>query len=123
MTGVGHDPGDPAGLYGEGTQAAVRAFQIERRIRADGICGPQTWSALVEVNGQDGDGNSLSGDVKALRTSNSYIRTDGPLVATLGVEDLIVVRSGNATLVAPRARAQEVRRLVERLADEAADFV
>ena len=41
--------------YGARTEAAVRAFQAARRLRDDGICGPQTWAALVEAGYRLGD--------------------------------------------------------------------
>ncbi|MBW3555526.1 MAG: peptidoglycan-binding protein [Actinobacteria bacterium] len=47
--------GDPPGTYGGGTVAAVRAFQERRGIRTDGVCGDQTWSALVEAGYRLGD--------------------------------------------------------------------
>jgi N-acetylmuramoyl-L-alanine amidase len=46
---------DPAGSYGAGTRAAVEAFQYRRGLRVDGVCGPQTWSALVEAGRVLGD--------------------------------------------------------------------
>jgi len=50
LTALGHAPGgDAPGHYGEGTTGAVRAFQGDRGLRADGVCGAQTWSALVEA--------------------------------------------------------------------------
>jgi N-acetylmuramoyl-L-alanine amidase len=54
---LGHDvpPGERAGTFGPGTEAAVRAFQTQRRVRVDGICGPETWSALVESGFTLGD--------------------------------------------------------------------
>ena len=53
---AGHPPaGDDPGLYAAGTEAAVRAFQSTRGLRADGICGSQTWSALVEAGWRLGD--------------------------------------------------------------------
>jgi N-acetylmuramoyl-L-alanine amidase len=50
---VGTTPGD--GTFDEATEAAVRAFQAERGIRVDGICGHQTWTALVEAGWRLGD--------------------------------------------------------------------
>ncbi|MBW3614137.1 MAG: peptidoglycan-binding protein [Actinobacteria bacterium] len=47
--------GDRHGTYGGGTVAAVRAFQERRGIRIDGVCGDQTWSALVEAGYRLGD--------------------------------------------------------------------
>ncbi len=53
---LGFSPGmDPSGTYREGTRAAVEAFQYRRGLRVDGICGRQTWSALVEAGRQLGD--------------------------------------------------------------------
>ena len=46
---------DADGTYGAGTRAAVEAFQYRRGLRVDGICGPQTWSALVEAGRRLGD--------------------------------------------------------------------
>ena len=46
---------DPEGSYGDGTRAAVEAFQYRRGLRIDGACGPQTWSALVEAGRALGD--------------------------------------------------------------------
>ncbi len=46
---------DSAGSYGAGTRAAIEAFQYRRGLRVDGVCGPQTWSALVEAGRVLGD--------------------------------------------------------------------
>lgn len=51
---AGTDPGSDD-RYDDGTEAAVRAFQAERGIRVDGICGHQTWTALVEAGWRLGD--------------------------------------------------------------------
>jgi N-acetylmuramoyl-L-alanine amidase len=54
---LGHHvpPDERDGRFGPGTEAAVRAFQAQRRVRVDGICGPETWSALVESGFSLGD--------------------------------------------------------------------
>ena len=52
---LGYDPGEPAGVFGEGTEAAVLAFQVARGLWVDGICGRQTWSSLVEAGYALGD--------------------------------------------------------------------
>lgn len=53
---VGHDPGgDAPGSFGPGTEAAVRAFQEQRGLRVDGVCGDQTWGSLVEAGHVLGD--------------------------------------------------------------------
>jgi mannose-1-phosphate guanylyltransferase len=74
-----------------------------------------TWRSLPEL-GHDGDGNFCLGDVLALDCDDAVLVSDGPLVAALGVRGLAVVACGDAVLVAPLARAQEVRRVVEALA-------
>lgn len=50
LAAAGHGPGtDAPGRYGTGTEAAVRAFQTQRGLRCDGVCGDETWSSLVEA--------------------------------------------------------------------------
>ena len=46
---LGHEVGDIDGRFGESTQTALKAFQLSRSIDVDGICGPQTWSQLIEA--------------------------------------------------------------------------
>lgn len=56
LRALGHDSGaDRPGTYGEGTSAGVRAFQASRGLAVDGICGPDTWSTLVEASYRLGD--------------------------------------------------------------------
>lgn len=74
-----------------------------------------SWSAVWALSEKTGDGDALSGDVMGLDTSGCLIRSDGPMVAALGVEDLVIVATGDAVFVAPRARAQDVRKIVEAL--------
>src|SRR5690606_8627260 len=59
---------------------------------------------------------ALAGDVVAVDTRGSYVRSEGGrLVATVGIDDLIVVDTPDSVLVAPRARAQDVKAIVDRL--------
>ncbi len=74
-----------------------------------------SWEAVAAYLDQDDEGNRYQGQVVALESKDNIVVTDQGLVALLGVEDLIVVRSGNAVLVCRRDRAQEVRRVVEEL--------
>jgi mannose-1-phosphate guanylyltransferase / mannose-6-phosphate isomerase len=74
-----------------------------------------TWDALWEVSGHDGDGNAVSGDAVVHDARNSLIRADGILVTAVGVEDMVIVASRDAVLVAPRARAPEVKTIVDML--------
>lgn len=56
LTALGHDAGgDPPDEFGSATEQAVRTFQTLRGLRVDGVCGPQTWSALVESGYTLGD--------------------------------------------------------------------
>ena len=73
------------------------------------------WSALWEVGKRDGDGNVLSGDVLVYDCHNSYIRSDSRLVAATGVDDLVVVETADAVLVADKTRVEEVKALVGQL--------
>lgn len=74
-----------------------------------------SWSALWEISERDESGNVFLGDALALDSRNCYIRSDGNLVAAIGVEDLVIVATDDVVLVVPRSRAQDVRRLVSEL--------
>jgi mannose-1-phosphate guanylyltransferase / mannose-6-phosphate isomerase len=77
-----------------------------------------SWDALWEIGGKDARGNALVGNVIAEDTGNCYLRSEAGLVAAIGVEDLVVVATDDAVMVAPRNRTQDVKRLVGRLATE-----
>jgi mannose-1-phosphate guanylyltransferase/mannose-1-phosphate guanylyltransferase/mannose-6-phosphate isomerase len=74
-----------------------------------------SWDALHAIAPQDGDGNVHHGEVVAIDTVGCMIRSDGPLVAAVGVKDLIVIATGDAVLILPRGSSQDVKRAVERL--------
>ncbi len=74
-----------------------------------------SWSALHEASTADGAGNVTHGDVIAEDTRNCYVYSSDRLVATVGLEDHVVVETKDAVLVAPRSRVQDVKRLVDRL--------
>ncbi|MFP4561456.1 MAG: mannose-1-phosphate guanylyltransferase/mannose-6-phosphate isomerase [Thiohalorhabdus sp.] len=74
-----------------------------------------SWSALYEAGEPDDAGNLLIGDVISHGGRNNYIRSENRLVAAVGVEDHLVVETADAVLVAPRARAQEIKGVVEEL--------
>lgn len=75
-----------------------------------------SWEAIYENSTQDAEGNACVGDVMAQDSRGCYIHAGSRLVTTLGVKDLVVVETGDAVLVADRARSQEVKTLVARLA-------
>jgi mannose-1-phosphate guanylyltransferase len=74
-----------------------------------------SWEALAAVLPGDDSGNHRSGDVLALEARDNVLFADAGTIAVLGVEGLVVVRSGDAVLVVPRERSQEVRRIVAEL--------
>ena len=74
-----------------------------------------SWSALSEVVEHDEAGNTLLGDVLAEDVKNSYIRAESRMVAVIGVENLVIVETIDATLVTTKDRAQDVKKIVERL--------
>jgi mannose-1-phosphate guanylyltransferase len=73
------------------------------------------WQALWEVLPHDADGNALRGDVVCEASRGLLVHAESRLVATLGVENLVIVETGDTVLVADRHRVQEIRRLVARL--------
>jgi mannose-1-phosphate guanylyltransferase/mannose-6-phosphate isomerase len=80
-----------------------------------------SWDALWEMGTKDQHGNSIEGNVVAEETRNCYLRSEAGLVAAIGIEDLVVVATDDAVMVAPRNRTQEVRKLVARLVRDRRD--
>ena len=74
-----------------------------------------SWTALWEESEKTAEGNVLIGDVYAYDVSGSFVRSDGRLLAAIGVRDLIVVETQDATLIASKDRAQDVKGAVEHL--------
>ena len=80
-----------------------------------------SWDALWEMGVKDQRGNSIEGNVVAEETRNCYLRSEAGLVAAIGIEDLVVVATADAVMVAPRNRTQDVRKLVARLVKDRRD--
>ncbi len=78
-----------------------------------------SWSSLWNQADKDADGNAIRGDVLTADTHDSIIHAESRLVATVGVDDLVIVETQDAVLVADKHKAQEVKQIVERLAAEA----
>jgi len=76
-----------------------------------------SWSALWDVSEQDGDGNAHHGDVIAIDSRNSYAYARR-LVALVGVEDLVVVETDDAVLVARKDRVQPIKHVMAKLKSE-----
>lgn len=73
------------------------------------------WNALWKVAAKDAAGNAIKGDVVAIGARNNLIRAESRTVCALGVEDLTIVETADAVMIAPRDRAQDVKGLVDEL--------
>jgi len=74
-----------------------------------------SWNALLDIGARDSFGNVESGDIVSIENRNSYLRSEGPVVAALGLNDLIVVATEDAVLVMPCDRTQDVKTIVDAL--------
>ena len=74
-----------------------------------------SWSALWQEGPWDSHGNVIKGDVLALNSSNCYLRSESHLVATVGVQDLVVIATDDAVLVAGKHCDQDVKLIVDSL--------
>ena len=77
-----------------------------------------SWSSLADISEKDEAGNSTLGDVLLHDTHNTYVRSEKKLIATVGVDDLVITESDDAILVAHKDRVQDVKKIVDRLKSE-----
>ncbi|MCL4138720.1 UNVERIFIED_CONTAM: hypothetical protein GTU68_010316 [Idotea baltica] len=77
-----------------------------------------SWSALWEVSEKDANGNTTKGDVLALDSKNCFIQSDRKLIATVGLEGVVVVESDDAIMVADKGRVQDVKSIVAQLKEQ-----
>jgi mannose-1-phosphate guanylyltransferase/mannose-1-phosphate guanylyltransferase/mannose-6-phosphate isomerase len=71
-----------------------------------------SWSALWEIAKKDSNGNACRGDVLVHESRDSYIQSDRKLIATIGVDNLIIVETDDAILVAHKDKVQDVKAIV-----------
>ncbi len=71
------------------------------------------WADLMRSNSSDGSGNVVQGDVLAIDCTNLVAVAKERLIAAVGLDDVIIVEAGDAVLVCPSSRAQDVKRVVE----------
>jgi mannose-1-phosphate guanylyltransferase len=76
------------------------------------------WSALWEVNDKDEKGNTAFGDTILQETTNSLIHGGERLIATVGLDNVVIVDTKDALLVACKDKVQDVKRIVEKLKSE-----
>jgi mannose-1-phosphate guanylyltransferase / mannose-6-phosphate isomerase len=74
-----------------------------------------SWSALWDLGPKDAGGNVAVGDVVLEHAEHCYVRSDGILTAVAGLKDAVIVVTEDAVLAMHRDRAQDVKRIVERL--------
>jgi mannose-1-phosphate guanylyltransferase/mannose-1-phosphate guanylyltransferase/mannose-6-phosphate isomerase len=108
--------------------AAVPALPIDKAVMecSDRVavvpCAPGwsdvgSWQAIWEIEERDATGNAVSGDALVVGGRDNLVRAEGRLVAVAGVDDLAVIETADAVMVAPRADADAVKALVGRLAE------
>ena len=71
------------------------------------------WDAVWGIASKTADGNSMSGDVMVEDSRNCLIHSTSRLVASVGLDDIVVIETADAVLVAHKSRSQDVKRLVE----------
>ena len=74
-----------------------------------------SWTALWDVSDKDQQGNVFKGDVLNQQSHNTYVHADSRLVATVGLDDLVIVETKDAVLVAHKDHVQDVKKIVEQL--------
>jgi mannose-1-phosphate guanylyltransferase / mannose-6-phosphate isomerase len=74
-----------------------------------------SWAALFDIGQKDSKGNLIKGNVIAIETSNTYVNANERMLATLGVQDLIIVDTPDATLIISKNEAHRVKDIVNQL--------
>jgi mannose-1-phosphate guanylyltransferase len=95
-------------------EKAARVVMLEAPFEWDDV---GSWSAAADRRPRDAAGNAIEGDVVAVDAKRSLLLSSqsGHLVGVLGIEDLVVVHTPDATLVCPKSRADDLKALVEAL--------
>ena len=74
-----------------------------------------SWDALYQIASKDENGNALHGDVVAVDNRNTYLHSQGVPIAALGLDNIVVIATGDALLVCPRSRAQDLSLIIDQL--------
>ena len=113
-----------AGAFSRAPQKSIDYAIMERTDLAAVALGNFRWSdigswdALFDITPRDAAGNVLQGSVVIMDAKGCVVHSNDRLTAVVGVNDLVVVSTTDAVMVIPRARAQEVRELVDKLKAE-----
>jgi mannose-1-phosphate guanylyltransferase len=68
-----------------------------------------SWDALYDIGGRDAAGNVIAGNVRLGEGAGNLIKSDGIRISATGVDDLIIVASGNEVMILPRGQSQKVK--------------
>jgi len=118
--------GQAAGLYRKLPSISIDHGVMERSSKAAMISvdfrwsDVGNWSSLEEVSPRDKAGNVVSGNVIDLGSRNSILYADQRVVATIGLDEMIVVDTPDATLICPKTKSQDVKTIVEILKQQQA---
>lgn len=110
-----------ASWFGQCPAVSIDVAVMEKSDRVAVVPVSAGWSdigsfaALAEVLAPDADGNVLEGHALAIDAKGCLVRSDGPMVVAIGVEDLVIVATADAVLVVPKAQSQRVRETVAAL--------
>ena len=74
-----------------------------------------SWSALYDISKKDANLNVINGDVCALDTTSSYIRGGKRTIATIGLDNVVIVDSDEAILIAAKGKIQDVKKVAEEM--------
>ena len=116
--------GDAAALYAPLPSISIDHGVMEHAARVVTVAAPASlgwddvgsWAALPAIRGADANGNTLGGEVIVIDgRGNLVLSDDDTLIATVGLSDLVVVKSGNALIVIRKDQAQDVRKIVDAL--------
>jgi len=107
--------------FARAPQKSIDYAVMEKTDRAAVVAGDFRWSdigswdALFDITPRDAAGNVLHGPAVTVDATGCIVHSDGLLVTASGVKDLVIVATSDAVMVVPRARAQEVRELVNKV--------
>lgn len=113
-----------AGAFGKSPSISIDYAVMERTDHAVvlpidvGWNDVGSWSSLWDIADQDCAGNAINGDSLVADSSGCYVHSERGLVAALGVKDLVIINTPDATLVADKNRAQDVAAIVQQLKDQ-----
>lgn len=77
-----------------------------------------SWSSLWDVADKDDNGNAVVGDAILEDVHNSYINAEGRLISVIGLDDVVVVETKDAIMVANKNKVQDIKKVVNRLKEE-----